>query len=47
MYVFTSLSEVRQKVEEWMQDYNYERPHKAMGYVTPKDYNPYSIKLKT
>ena len=47
VYVFTSLSEVRQKAEEWMQDYNYDRPHKALGYVPPKAYNPYPIKLTT
>jgi hypothetical protein len=40
-------SEVRQKAEDWMMDYNYERPHKALGYVPPKAYNPYPIKLKT
>jgi len=47
VYVFTTLSEVRQKAEEWMLDYNYERPHKALRYATPKDYNQYPIKLKT
>jgi putative transposase len=47
VYVFTSLSEVRQKAEEWMQDYNFERPHRALGYLPPKAYNPYPIKLKT
>ena len=36
VYVFTSLSEVRQKAEEWMEDYNTERPHKSLGYKTPK-----------
>lgn len=35
-YVFTSLAEVRQKAEEWMMDYNNERPHKSLGYKAPK-----------
>jgi putative transposase len=47
VYVFTSLSEVREKAEEWMLDYNHERPHKSLGYLPPKAYNPDPIKLKT
>lgn len=35
-YVFTSLDEVRNKTEEWMTDYNTQRPHKALGYKAPK-----------
>lgn len=34
-YVFKSLSEVREKAEEWMNDYNNNRPHKALNYQTP------------
>ena len=34
-YVFQTISEVRVKVEEWMIDYNTERPHKALGYRSP------------
>jgi putative transposase len=37
-YVFTTLQEVRQKAEEWMIDYNNERPHKSLGYKSPKNY---------
>jgi len=36
-YIFRSLSEVRQKVEEWQYDYNHCRPHKALGYRCPVD----------
>jgi len=36
-YIFTSLTEVREKAEEWMQDYNYHRPHRALGYKAPAD----------
>lgn len=36
-YVFKTLSEVREKTEEWMTDYNQNRPHKALNYLTPID----------
>lgn len=35
--VFYSLKEVRERVEEWMIDYNTERPHKSLGYRAPVD----------
>lgn len=34
-YVFSSLSEVREKAEEWMIDYNYHRPHESLGDLSP------------
>jgi len=34
-YVFRTISEVREKVQEWMDDYNMHRPHKALGYKSP------------
>ena len=34
-YVFKSISEVRQKAEDWMSDYNTNRPHKSLNYQTP------------
>lgn len=34
-YVFTSLNEVRELCEEWRTDYNWERPHKSLGYLPP------------
>jgi putative transposase len=36
-YVFKTISEVRGKVKEWMDDYNYERPHQSLGYRAPID----------
>jgi putative transposase len=37
-YLFYSLSEVRIMTEEWRFDYNTERPHKALGYLSPRKY---------
>lgn len=34
-YLFYSLIEVRQMSEEWRVDYNTERPHKSLGYLSP------------
>jgi len=39
-YVFKTISEVREKAEEFMIDYNYHRPHKALKYKTPMDLLP-------
>ncbi|SMO80996.1 integrase core domain-containing protein, partial [Solitalea koreensis] len=36
-YVFKTLNEVRIKAEEWMYDYNFQRPHKALNFKTPMD----------
>jgi putative transposase len=37
-YLFTSLAEVRTMSEEWRIDYNTERPHKSLGYLSPLQY---------
>jgi putative transposase len=37
-YVFTSLQEVREKAEEWRQDYNGSRPHQSLGFVPPAEF---------
>lgn len=34
-YIFKNLGDVRLATEKWRQDYNNERPHKALGYKTP------------
>lgn len=34
-YIFKTIDEVREKTEEWMLDYNTNRPHKSLNYKTP------------
>lgn len=36
-YVFKSISEVKEKAEEYMMDYNFHRPHAALNFKTPKE----------
>ena len=38
--VFYTLTEVREKIEEWMMDYNHERPHESLNYRAPIDLLP-------
>ena len=33
-YTFHCLSEVRKMYEMWRQDYNTEKPHKSLGYLS-------------
>lgn len=40
-YVFKTISEVREKTEEWMLDYNTNRPHKSLNYNTPMQVGGY------
>lgn len=34
--VFVSLDDARRKIEHWRAQYNRERPHSALGYLTPE-----------
>lgn len=38
MYVFRTLSEVRELTEKWMKEYNDERPHSSLNDLTPWEY---------
>jgi putative transposase len=37
-YVFKSLTEVQEKAEEWIVDYNYNRPHEALSFKALADF---------
>jgi putative transposase len=37
-HIFTNLAEVRQVIEDWMDDYNYYHPHDGIGGMTPKEF---------
>ena len=39
-YVFESVEEVRAVTEEWMEDYNGERPHDSLGGLPPRTFMP-------
>lgn len=36
--VFSSLKQVRQMVADWLVEYNTERAHQALGFMTPVEY---------
>lgn len=36
-YLFEELWQVRELTEQWMQEYNYKRPHKALNNKTPSE----------
>ena len=36
--LFGSLSEVPEATHEWMTSYNHERPHDALGHLTPRQF---------
>ena len=37
-YVFNSLKEVREITNNWIKEYNTERPHESLGNYTPAEY---------
>jgi len=37
-YVFSRLNEVREITEDWLKQYNEQRPHEALGNLTPSEY---------
>jgi putative transposase len=38
-YMFNSLSQARELIYNWQEDYNEHRPHKSLGYVSPLMYS--------
>jgi putative transposase len=37
-YLFFELYQVRQLTDEWMEEYNYRRPHEGLENLTPKEW---------
>lgn len=35
---FYNLNEAKQIIREWREDYNHNRPHSSLGYLSPMDY---------
>ncbi len=35
---FLSMDDARNKIEAWREDYNRERPHSSLGYMTPSEF---------
>ena len=38
MYVFRNLTEVRELTQNWIKEYNEERPHDSLDDLTPQEY---------
>lgn len=38
-YVFKTISQVREQVSDWMEDYNFHRPHDSLDNKTPVEWN--------
>ena len=39
-YVFAMIEAVRAVTEEWLEDYNSERPHDILGGLSPRSFMP-------
>ena len=37
-YVFKNFTEVRERTDDWMKEYNEERPHDSLNNRTPWEY---------
>ena len=38
LYIFNTLSEVQEVTENWLRQYNEERPHESLGNLTPAEF---------
>jgi putative transposase len=44
---FTSLADARRKIEAWRQDYNQERPHSSLNYLSPAEFARSRMEIRT
>jgi len=44
---FTSLNDARQKIETWRQDYNQQRPHSSLNYLSPVEFARTQVEMTT
>jgi len=35
---FQSIGHAKQQIERWREEYNRERPHSSLGYLTPAEF---------
>jgi putative transposase len=47
VHQFLSLEDARQKIEAWRLDYNQQRPHSALGHLTPSEFLTYRQGTRT
>lgn len=45
-YLFFDLDQVRKLTEEWIEEYNYRRPHESLGNLTPEEWKNRPIEEK-
>ena len=39
MYLFKNIQQAQQLTNQWLNHYNYTRPHEALGFKTPSQMN--------
>ncbi len=44
---FDSLDHARKVIDAWLHDYNHERPHSALGGLTPIEYERFNFRTQT
>ena len=47
VHQFLSLADAQAKLEAWRVDYNQQRPHSALGHLTPSEFATEGQKLRT